>query len=233
MKRIICTLFCLFAVIASGGQLETRMYRFEAMMPAEVEAQVRRWVPEGARVLVNPEVNQVMVIANAETHEQVAKIFERLDRPSHRVLFWFRHNQNEAQHLNLMDGDLANFPVTQTPVSKIVEAARGQLPHEQRNDPLVGSVLHTHFAVLRADPPRVRIRLTPAVLFGAYPPYEVVRFSEMSTDLMMTEEAFVDLVERLSENEFYRMFFRSQGATDGRHTPVGLLISLEEVTSDR
>ena len=233
MKKLLYVLCWISSLIALGGQLETRMYRFEAMTPAEVEAQVRRWVPEGPRVLVNPEVNQVMVIANAETHEQVAKIFERLDRPSHRVLFWFRHNQNEAQHLNLMDGDLANFPVTQTPVPKIVEAARAQLPHERRNDPLVGSVLHTHFAVLRADPPRVRIRLTPAVLFGNYPPYEVVRFSEMTKDLMMTDEAFVDLVDRLSKNEFYQMFFRSQGATDGRHTPVGLLISLEEITSQR
>lgn len=231
MKKTVLILISLFLLPLFGGELETRIYRFEGMDPADVEAQVRRFVPQGPRVLVNPEVNQVMVIADEETHEQVARLFERMDRPSHRVVFWFRHNQNEPQHLNLMDGDFANFPVTRTPVPQVVTNARARLPHEWRDAPLVGSVLRTHFSVLRADPARVRIRLTPSVLFGSSPPYEVVSFSEMSTDLMMTDEAFVDLVDRLAENEFYRMFFRSEGSA-GRHTPVGLLVSLEEVRSE-
>jgi hypothetical protein len=231
MKKTILMLICLMVPPLFGGELETRIYRFEGMEPAEVEAQVRRFVPQGPRVLVNPEVNQVMVIADGETHEQVARLFERMDRPSHRVVFWFRHNQNEPQHLDLMDGDFANFPVTQRPLDRLERQARALLTREWREATLVGSVLQAHFSVLRTDPPRVRIRLTPAVLFGDYPPYEVIHFSEMTTDIMMTDEAFVDLVDRLAENEFYRMFFRSEGSA-GRHTPVGLLISLEEVTSE-
>ncbi len=231
MKAAVC-LFCFGWMVLFAGELQTRIYRFEGMNPEEVEEQVRRFVPLGPRVLVNPEVNQVMVIADAATQEQVARLFERLDRPMHRVVFWFRHNQDEPQSLNLMDGDFANFPVTRTPVPQVVANARARLRHESRNAPLVGSVLQTHFSVLRADPARVRIRLTPAVLFGGTPPYEVILFSEMSTDVMMTDDAFVDLVDQLAENEFYRMFFRSEGATAGRHTPVGLLISLEEVISE-
>lgn len=218
--------------VAADGPV-TRIYRFEGLTPEEVEAEVRRYVPSGMRVLVNPEVNQVMVIADEETQERVSRLLERLDRTVHRVQFWFRHNRNDPQYLDLIDGDFANFPVTQRPVPQVEANARGRLPHDWRNSPLAGSVLETHFSVLRADPPRVRIRLTPAVLFGTAPPYEVVRFSEMSTDVMMTDEAFLDLVDRLSDNEFYRMFFRSRGTTDDRHGPVGLLLSLRAVVQDR
>jgi hypothetical protein len=233
MKRTLVLLGLLGALLLRAGDMQTRLYRFDGMTPEEVEAQVRRYVPLGPRVLVNPEVNQVMVIADADTHERVARLFELLDRPSHRVRFWFRHNRQNPQYLDLMDGDFANFPVTQRPLPRLERQARAMLPREWRESTLMGSVLEAHFSVLRADPPRVRIRLTPAVLFGDYPPYEVVRFSDMSTDLMMTDEAFVDLVDRLSDNEFYRVFFRSRGSTDDRHVPVGLLLSLEEVTSGR
>lgn len=216
----------------AAGQLVTRIYAYQTLTPAQVEAEVRRWVPEGGRVLVNPAVNQVMVIAPPETHEQVARIFERLDRPTHRLDLWFRHNQQEGQTLDLIDGDFANFPVTRTPLPHIETEARAMLPFEQQDLPLVGSILNTHFAVLSADPARVRLRLTPALLFGSSPPYEVVRFENLAMDLLITDEAFVDLPDRLAENEFYRMFFRSRAADSDRHRPVGLLLSLQGIRSE-
>lgn len=232
MKSRSLFLLALMLLLRTGAELQTRIYHFEALEPAEVEAMIRPLVPMGPRVLVNPEIRQVMVIADEETHEQVSRLFERLDRPSHRVQFWFRHNQHASQSLDLMDGDFANFPVTRSPLPQVADHARARLPPEWREAPLVGSVLRTHFSVLRADPARVRIRITPSVLFGSSPPYEVVSFSEMSTDLMMTDEEFVDLVQQLSGNEFYRMFFRSE-VSSGRHVPVGLLVSLDAVVSER
>ena len=84
MKMLLaaCLLLC-FPVLA--GQMETRMYSYGEMEPEAAEALVRQWVPEGARVLVNPRVGQVMVIADPQTHVRVARVFELAERPSRRI----------------------------------------------------------------------------------------------------------------------------------------------------
>ena len=224
-------LFLLFA-LPGAGQMETRLYEFGDADAGEVEAQIRRYVPEGPRVLVNPEINQVMVIADAETHRQIAQMLSRIDQPAQRVILWFRHNR-EVTEVSLLDGAIGTLPVTRTPPEALVREARRFLPGDRRDMPLVGSVLHVHASVLRTEPARVRLRITPAVTFGFTPPYEPVLFEDMATDLMITDEAFLDVVEALRENDFYADFFRSQPEPDHPPRPVGILLSVDRLVSGR
>ena len=215
-----------------AGQMETRLYDYGDADPETVTAQIRRYVPEGPRVLVNPEVGQVMVIADADTHAQIAQLLARIDQPAQRVVLWFRHNR-EAEEVSLLDGAIGTLPVTRTPPDALVQEARRFLPGDRRDMPLVGSVLHVHTVVLRSDPARVRLRITPAVTFGYTPPYEPILFDDLSTDVMLTDTGFLDLVHALRDNDFYADFFQSQPEPGHPPRPVGLLLSVARIESGR
>ncbi len=228
MRRLLASLFLCLPPALARAQLASRMYSYTNTPPAVVEAKVREIVPEAHRVLVNPQVNQVLVIADAATHDRVAGMLVRLDRPLARMRFWLRHNR-ETLPLELLDGAIGTLPVSQTPALSLVEKARRLLPAEQRSLPVVGSVLEIHVSVLRDNPAAARLRVTPAVLFGVATPYEPVRFTQLSSDLMVTGDAYLDVVEQLSRHDDYREFFSSQPDPGQAPRPVGLLLSLEEL----
>ena len=228
MSRLLaCLLFFLLPALARA-QLETRLYSYTNTPPAVVEARVREIVPEAHRVVVNPQVSQVLVIADTATHQRVAGMLVRLDRPVARLRFWLRHNR-ETLSLELLDGAIGTLPVTQTPPAALVDKARRLLPSEHRSLPAVGTVLEIHVALLRESPAAARLRVTPAVLFGLAPPYEPVRFPQLNSDLMVTGADYLDLVEQLARHEAYRDFFSSQPDPGQAPRPVGLLLSLEEL----
>lgn len=211
--------------------METRLYSYTNATPEEVEMQIRRYVPEGPRVLVQPDLQQVMVIADRQTHGQVATLLSRIDQPVAHLVIWYRHNR-EARKLDLIDGATGTLPVTRTPPKELVEMARSHLPPEQQRLPVVGSALHIHAVLLRQDPAMVRLRVTPAVTFGITPPYEPVIFEDLATDQMINTLEFVDLVDTLRQNEFYANFFQSQPDPDHPPRPVGLLITLDHIYFD-
>ena len=212
-----------------SARLETRMYSYGGADPARVEAQIRQWVPEGPRVRVNPEIQQVLVVADPETHARIADMLERIDQPAARLHLWFRRNR-EAHTLNLFDGETGTLPVSSTPPAALVEEARHLLPRARNEPPVVGSVLHVHVSLLRRNPDTVRLRVTPTVLFGSSPPYETAVFHDWATDILINTERYLDLGHELRANDFYRSFFLSQSAPELAPRPVGLLLSLEEVT---
>lgn len=227
MKICLTACFLLLPLLASA-RLETRIYAFENTPPQQVEAEIRRWVPEGPRVIMNEELNQVMVVADAEIHAQIAAMLQRMDRPTARIRFWMRHNR-DMQEAELLDGSVATLPVSQNPPLNVVTAARRLLPPGRESLPVVGTVFHAHISLLRESPPSVRLRLTPVVLFGITHPYDVVSYDEFATDLMMSGEEILDIPRSLTNNEFFRVFLQDQPQPERPTRPVALLLSLQEV----
>lgn len=230
MKRawplFLCTLFCATMAL---GRMESRLYGYAPGTLEEVEAMIRALVPEGPRVRVNPNVQQILVLADAETHGRIEELLERVDLPPAHMEFWFRRNR-ESHRVEWMDGETGTLPVSSTPPAEVVERARPRIRPGQRQDvPVVGTTLQVHAILLRREPATVRLRLTPVVLFGSSPPYDPVVFEEWATDVMINETSFVDLGKTLGHNDFYRTFFQTQPEPNLSPRPVGLLISLESV----
>jgi hypothetical protein len=93
--------------------------------------------------------------------------------------------------------------------------------------PVVATALQVHVKLLREDPPVARMRVTPAIAFGAFQPYEVVAFEELTQDLLMDTESFLDLPLKLSSHDFYKRFLRTRTEPSSTNTPVGLLLSMD------
>jgi hypothetical protein len=211
------------------AQLETRLHRFSHAPPDLVEKQIRILVTEGPRVSMNARAEQVIVIADAATHEKIASMLRELSRPALRAHLKVWHN-GEGSDLLLPDGAVFSLRVSRTPPPQVLEQARQRLPPESRRLPAAGSGLEVHLILLREDPPAVRLRVTPAVAFGVTPPSEVVRYEEMSTDLLLQDDVYVELGKAMAENEFYRGFLQTLPAPDQPPRAVGLLISLEKLS---
>jgi len=210
------------------AQLETRVYSYTNSPPRVVERQIRALVPEKPRVSMNPEAGQVLVIAEPSVHEKIASMLHRMDRPPARLYFRVRHNR-EVKRFSVMDGVPLTLPVSGDPPEDVVARARGRLSPGREKAPAAGTALKVHVKLLREDPPAVRLRIVPAVAFGKEPPYEVVSYDELATDLMLTTENYVDVREALGGHDFYRDFLRTRPTPATPPRPVGLLMSFERL----
>ncbi len=205
---------------------EQRMYSFSSLSPDLVEARIRQWVPERARVLMNRERGQVMVIAEPEIHVKIARMMERLDRPVPSLKVRLRRNE-EWQDLEWLSGAPGTLSVTSHPPEDLVALARTQLAPELRELPVQGAAFETHLSLLREDPPVARLRVVPAIAFGVVPPYEVIRREDMAMDLLIRGDEYNDLGAMLSKNVYYARFLREQPDPERPPRPVTLLLSLE------
>lgn len=210
----------------AAGPLETRLHHFEYAPPELVEKQLRALIPEGPRVSMNAEAGQVIVIADAATHEKIAAMLHELGRPPHQLQFWVRHNRDSFRFAT-GDGVPVSLPVSQTPPPQLVEMARARLAPETRHLPVVGSALQVNIFLLKEDPPLARMRVVPAVLFGPLQPYEVVSFDDLTMDFLVETEQYIELQAQLSQHDFYRLFMQTQPDPQAAPRPVSLLISFE------
>jgi len=227
MRNSLLGVFCsLCSLTLSAGELETRLHRFDYAAPQLVEKQLRALIPEAPRVSMNAEARQVIVIADDSTHQKIAAMLKELGRPPTQLVFTVRHNR-EVMRFAMGDGVPFTLPVSQTPPRQLVEMARNRLTPEIRRLPVVGSALQAHVILLREDPEIARMRLTPAVIFGLAPPYEVVDFQDIAMDLMIDTEKFVELQEALTRHDFYTLFLKTQPDPQAAPRPVSLLISFE------
>jgi hypothetical protein len=217
---------CLCLVGLRLAALETRVYAFTNTPPEEVETTIRGWVAERQRVLVNPERGQVMVVADAATHGRIAQWLRRVDRPTPKLLLRVRQNR-EWSNVTVTDGAPGSFLISTTPPEDIVKEARERLGAGKESLPVAGASLQFHTALLRENPATARLRVTPAVVFGRDHPYEVVVFDELSMDVVLSSENYLDLPLALSGHTFYPRFFRTQPEAGQAARPVGLLLSLK------
>lgn len=223
--------FLICACLAGGvAARETRVHAFEGVSPELVERQIRMLIPERQRVSMNPRANQVIVVAEPETQERVASMLRELSRPVTRLRLWIRHNL-DTRVVDARDGTPITLPVSKSPPPGIVERGRGLLPPGRKNLPVAGTVLRAHVKLLREDPAVARLRIVPTLLFGAEPPYEVVRFERLRSDMLINTRDYVDLPAELSGHSFYPEFFRTRSHPDHPGKPVGLLVSFEEITA--
>ncbi|MDF3127626.1 hypothetical protein P0Y35_00310 [Kiritimatiellaeota bacterium B1221] len=213
--------WCLYA-----AELETRMHHFEYAPPHLVERQIRALVPEAPRVSMNPRANQVIVIADAETQERVAAMLKVLGRPPRKLKFRVQHNR-EVLTFTVADGVPLTLPVSQTPPHNLIMQARGRLAPETRNLPVVGSALQAHVILLREEPAVLRVRVVPAVIFGALQPYQIVSYDDLAMDVMLDTEEYLELQKVLSHHDFYRQFLLTQPDPSAAPRPVSLLVSFE------
>ncbi len=211
-----------------AAELETRMHQFEYASPDLVERQIRALVPEAPRVSMNPRANQVLVIADAETQDKVAAMLKVLGRPPRKLKFRVQHNR-EVLNFTIADGIPLTLPVSQTPPQNLIMQARGRLAPETRNLPVVGSALQAHVILLREDPAVLRVRVVPAVIFGALQPYQVVSYDDLAMDMMLNTEEYVELQKVLGHHDFYRQFLLTQPDPVAAPRPVSLLVSFEGV----
>jgi hypothetical protein len=212
-----------------SGELETRLHSFSYAPPELVERQLRVLIPESPRVSMNPRANQVIVIADAETHDKVASMLRELGRPTVILHFRVRHNRVVRQ-FSVMDGLSISLPVSQTPPRSVVDHAKSRLALEKQKLPVVGSALQVQAKLLREDPAVVRLRVLPAVLFGKAPPYEVVDYKELAMDILITTESYLELQESLAGHDFYSRFLRTQPDVQRSPRPVSLLMSFERLS---
>ncbi len=222
-------LFLLLIAMGTGvgaQALETRVYAFTNTAPARVEAQIREWVPEGPRVLLNAARGQVMVLADEGTHQRIAQWLRRVDLPPPRLMLRIRRDR-EWSGVEWPDGTPATLAVTFAPPAELVEEARARAAGVTDRTPVAASVLQVQVSVLRDDPPTARLKVTPAVVFGAEAPHVVAAFPELTTDVLLTSEGYLDLPQALSGHAFYARFFRAQPDPARPAAPVGLLLSLE------
>lgn len=210
--------------------METRMHGFGEASPELVERQLRMLIPEKQRVSMNAEAGQVIVVAEPETQEKVAAMLQALSRPPTRLQFWVRHNRSDREMV-IPDAGMFALPVSDHPLPAVVDRARGMLPPGRERMPVAGSVLQVHGKLLREEPAVVRLRVVPHVLFGSSPPYEVIRFEPLASDLLVNTEDYVDLTKELASHAFYRSFFQEQPHPEHPPRPVALLLSFRGVPS--
>jgi len=215
-----------------AGELETRVHSYEYASPALVEKQLRAMIPEGPRISMNPRAKQVIVIADDEMHTRIASMLKVLGRPPRELVFWLRHNR-EVFEFTVSDGVPLSLPVSQTPPQRVVEMARSRLDPEARSLPVVGSALQAHVILLRENPAVLRMRVTPAMIFGVVPPYEVVEFKTVTSDLLVDTENYVEVQDVLKRTDFYREFLKTQPDPDRSARPVSLLLSFEGLTFEQ
>ncbi|MGA0333217.1 MAG: hypothetical protein ACO3NW_04610 [Kiritimatiellia bacterium] len=219
-----CVSAFLYGRLWGAGELETRVHTFEFATPELVEQQLRALIPQGPRVSMHPSENKVIVIADAETHARIDSMLKVLGRPPRRLRFRIQHNR-EVREFSVPDGIPLSLPVSSSPPERLLNLARSRLAPDLQNLPVVGSALQAHVIVLREDPAVLRLRITPAVVFGALPPYEVVDYPEWTTDLMISEENYLEIQEQMKDSDFYREFLKTQPDPAARARPVSLLIS--------
>ncbi|MEX2607095.1 MAG: hypothetical protein WD708_07085 [Kiritimatiellia bacterium] len=212
-----------------ADELKTRLHSYEHAPAALVERQLRALIPEGPRVSMNPRAKQVIVIADDATHDMVASMLRELGRPPVTLHFKVRHNQ-DVRTFSLLDGLSFSLPVSRTPPGEVVEQARSRLDPEKQSLPVVGSALQIQAKLLRENPEAARLRVLPAVLFGLAPPYEVVEYHELATDILINSEFFLELQQSLNNHDFYRGFLRTRPEPEMAARPVSLLISLEKIS---
>lgn len=229
MKVILLIIVGLAWTRGLAKELETRLHAYDHAPPALVERQLRALIPEGPRVSMNPQARQVIVIADAATHDKVASMLRELGRPRANLHFKVRHNQ-EVRDFSLMDGLSFSLPVSRTPPTSVVQQAITRLDPEKQQLPVVGSALQVQAILLREDPDVARLRVVPAVLFGVAPPFEVVDYQELAMDILITSEAYLELQESLATHDFYREFLKTQPEANRTARPVSLLISFERLS---
>lgn len=226
--------FSLLLILTAGllcclrGELETRVHRFEYAEPEWVERQVRALVADPHRVSMNPRANEVMVITDAETHTKVEALLRVLGRPPRYLRFKVKHNR-ELLPFRVADGVPLTLPVSQTPPAQLVEIARTRLGPEDRNLPVAGTALQVQVMLLRENPDVVRMRIFPAVLFGPLQPYKVIRYEDLTMDIMVDTENYLEFQDPLGGHAFYRQFLQTQPDPSAPPRPVSLVVSFEGV----
>lgn len=230
MLRWIPILLLCATVSRLAAQTETRVYRFSQSPPQLVEKQIRFLVPEEKRVSMNPEAGQVIVVADSETHAKIASMLREMERPAARLRFRVRHNR-ESMEFTVGDAVPVTLPVSKNPPEDLLRMARSRLPPDQRDLPSAGTALTAHVKLLREDPPAaVRLRVVPAFAFGESPPYRVVSYDELATDVMLTTARYLELPEALAGHDFYPRFFRTRSGPGGQVRSVGLLLSFDRLS---
>jgi hypothetical protein len=220
-------LFFLFCFRASAA-LETRIHDFGDSSPALVEKQIRFFVPEKHRVSMNKAAGQVIVVAEPAIQERVAAMLKEMAKPEVKLRLTIRHNRDEIL-VEIHDGLPITLPVSSTPPADVERAARAMLPPGKSDLPIFGTVLRTNVKLLREDPAVARLQIVPTVLFGKEPPYEVVQYKKLRSDVLMTTTEYVDLPQKLSTHHFYPGFLRTQPHPDHPSKPIALLLSFEQV----
>jgi len=222
--------FLLLFPLVGFSAAETRMHEFKNVSPELVERQIRMLVPEKHRVSMNADAGQVIVVAEPEVQDRVAAMLRELSRPPTFLKFWVRHNR-ETREFEVRDGVPVNLPVSDQPPLSVVQRGRAMLPPGRQRLPVAGSVLQVHLKLLREDPAVARLRVVPTLLFGSEPPYEIVRFNRLESDVLINTRDYLDLPRALSSHVFYSDFLRSQIHPDHPPKPVALLFSFQGVTT--
>ncbi len=210
---------------------ETRMHEFSGLSPQTVENRIRMLVPERERVSINPEAAKVIVVAEPKVQEQIAAMLRELAKPKVKLVLRYRHNR-ESHDVVLGDSEFVTLPVSDSPPDQVVQGARRPLLPNHKELPAAGSVLHVHARLLREDPPVARLSITPAVLFGEEPPFEVFRHDRLRMDVLLNTEEFLDLRRKLSSHSFYTTFLTTQPEGVRQVKPVSLILSLEAVQEE-
>lgn len=207
------------------------MHQFGTLSAEMVESRIRMLVPDRARVSLNAAAGKVIVVAEPVVHEQIAAMLRELSKPKKKLVLRYRHNR-DSKEVELENGGLFTLPVSTTPPAAVVENARRRMPPGRERMPAAGSVLQLHVSLLREDPAVVRLSITPAVLFGKEPPFEVYRHDRLRMDVLMNTDEFLDLPQALSTHAFYTTFLRTQPAGGGSEKPVALLLSLDAIREE-
>jgi hypothetical protein len=213
------------------GAPETRMHSFGDVSPQLVERQIRMLVPEKQRVSMNAQAGQVIVVAEPEIQNRVEAMIRELSRPVQYLKLWVRHNR-DIREFQVRDGVPVNLPVSDQPSASMIRQGRSMLPPGRQNLPVVGSVLQLHVKLLREDPAVARVRVVPTMLFGSEPPYDVVRFTRLESDVLLNTRDYLDLPRELSTHAFYTEFLREQEHPDHPPKPVSLLLSFQGLTTE-
>lgn len=220
-----CLLVCGLC-LPIAAQTVTQLHSYGEADPDLVERQIRALVPEEPRVSMNRNARQVIVVAEPEVQEKIAGMVKQLSTPPLELRFRIRHNR-DVRSLAVRDGIPFSLPISETPPPELIRMARGRLNPERRNLPVVGSALQLHPKLLREDPAIVRLRVTPAVVFGHLQPYDVVSFEEVTQDVLVNTEVFLDLTLQLGSHHFYEKFLRTLTEPASAPKPVALLLSLQ------
>lgn len=219
-------LILMLACCSALAQTVTQLHSYGDADPELVERQIRALVPEGPRVSMNRRAGQVIVVASPDIQEKVAAMVAQLSRKPLELRFRIRLNR-EVREFTVRDGVPFSVPVTEQPPEALLQMARGRLDPDKKNLPAVATALQFHAILLREDPVMVRLRVTPAVVFGVRMPYEVVSFEEVTQDMLVVTESFLNVSQKLSSHDFYRNFLRTRSEPSASATPVGILLSLE------
>jgi len=231
-SRLLSILICVGWAFSIYAVTETRIHEFGKLSPQMVESRIRLLVPDRARVSMNPAVGKVIVVAEPEVQEQISAMLRELAKPRKKLVLRYRHNRDQ-QELVLENGDIFTLPVSQTPPPSVVQDARRRLFPDHQNKAVAGSVLQAQVMLLRDDPPVVRLSITPVVLLGDEPPYDVYRYDRLRMDVMINTREYLDLPNALSTHSFYSTFLRTRPGERFSEKPIALLLSLDEVLEEQ